>query len=145
MKKYRVYGTTTVTVTKEVWANNEDEALEKAYDALPCLTAYCGNGGGDKLIGVEGYNETVEAFDDIEYNDTRELEDDPDYFECPDCKKHISIFGESNIDKTANEFNIKTVAKLPINPEFALLSDSGKIEEFSGDYLEELAEKISKI
>lgn len=85
MKKYRVYGTATVTVTKEVWANNEDEALEKAYDALPYLIAYCGNGGGDKLIGVEGYDETVEAFDDIEYNDTQELEDNPDYFECPEC------------------------------------------------------------
>lgn len=85
MKKYRVYGTATVTVTKEVWANNEDEALEKAYDALPCLTAYCGNGGYDKLIGVEEDDETVETFDDIEYNDVEELEDDPDHFECPNC------------------------------------------------------------
>ena len=89
MKKYRVYGTATVTVTKEVWANDEDEALEKAYDALPYLIAYCGNGGGDKLIGVEGYDETVEAFDDIEYNDTQELEDNPDYFECPECGEEV--------------------------------------------------------
>lgn len=85
MKKYRVYGTTTVTVTKEVWASNEDEALEKACSALPCLTAYCGNGGYDKLIGVEEDDETVETFDDIEYNDVEEIEDDPDYFECPNC------------------------------------------------------------
>lgn len=85
MKKYKVYGTATVTVTKEVWANDEDEAIEKAYSALPCLTAYCGNGGDDKMVGVEEDGESVEVFDDIEYNDTKEIEDDPDYFECPDC------------------------------------------------------------
>ena len=32
MKKYRVYGTTTVTVATEVWAYNEDEAREIAFD-----------------------------------------------------------------------------------------------------------------
>ena len=30
MKKYRVCGITTVTVYKEVWANDEDEAYRKA-------------------------------------------------------------------------------------------------------------------
>ena len=100
MKKYRVYGTTTVTVTKEVWANNEDEALEKAYSQLSCLTAYCGNGGYDKLVGVENADEIVEAFDDIKYNDADELEDDTDYFECPDC------FEECNcgIDDNGNKY-----------------------------------------
>ena len=29
MKKYRVYGTTTIDVTTEVWANSEEEAYEK--------------------------------------------------------------------------------------------------------------------
>lgn len=85
MKKYRVYGMVTVNVTKEVWANSEDEAREKAYDQLPSLTAYCGNGGYDKLVGVDGDDETIETFEDIEYDDVKELEDDPDYFECPNC------------------------------------------------------------
>lgn len=85
MKKYKVCGTVTVSVTKEVWANNEDEAQEKAYNLLPCLTAYCGNGGYDKLVGVEDDGESVDIFDDIEYNDVEEIEDDPDYFECPNC------------------------------------------------------------
>lgn len=99
MKKYRVYGTTTVTVTKEVWANNEDEALEKAYGKLSCLTAYCGNGGYDKLVGVEEDDETVEVFDDIEYNDADELEDDPDYFECPNCCVECNVGTDDNGDK----------------------------------------------
>ena len=85
MRKYKVYGTTTVSVVKEVWASNEDEALDKAYQMLPTLTSYCGNGGYDKLVGVEESDECVEAFDDIEYDDCKVIEDDPDYFECPEC------------------------------------------------------------
>lgn len=91
MKKYKVYGAVTVCVTKEVWANNEDEAREKAYDQLSCLTAYCGNGGGDKLVGVDGDDESVDTFDDIEYTDVEEIEDDPDYFECPDCDEECDV------------------------------------------------------
>ena len=85
MKKYEVYGTVAVNVTKEVWANSKDEAIEKAYEQLPLLTAYCGNGGDDRLVGVEEEGESVEVFDDIEYSDAKEIEDDPDYFECPEC------------------------------------------------------------
>lgn len=85
MKKYKVYGTVAVNVTKEVWANSEDEAIEKAYKQLPFLTSYCGNGGDDRLIGVEEDGESVEVFDGIEYDEAKEIEDDPDYFECPEC------------------------------------------------------------
>lgn len=85
MKKYSVRGTTVVTVTKEVWANNEDEAYEKAFYQLNCLTAFCGNGGTDKLVGVYGDDESVDADGTIEYDDIEELEDDPSYFECPEC------------------------------------------------------------
>ena len=85
MRKYKVYGTVIVNVTKEVWAYNEDEAFEKAYEQLPFLTAYCGNGSDSRLVGVEEEGESVEVFDDIEYNEIKEIEYDPDYFECPSC------------------------------------------------------------
>lgn len=85
MKKFKVCGNVNVVVTKEVWANTAEEAMEKASERLPCLTAYCGNGGWDKLVGVENSDESVDIFDDIVYDDAEELEDDPDYFECPDC------------------------------------------------------------
>lgn len=55
------------------------------------------------------------------------------YFECPDCHKKHYLYGESNIDDIAKEFNIKAVAKLPINPEFAKLSDKGEIDKASVD------------
>ena len=50
--KYRVFGHTTVTVTVEVSADNEKDALEVAFDQLTNLTAFAGNGGFDKLVGV---------------------------------------------------------------------------------------------
>jgi len=67
------------------------------------------------------------------------------YFECPDCKKKIEIFGQSKVDKTASEFGIKNVAKLPINPEFATLADNGNIEEFTGEYLDNVVDAILSI
>lgn len=87
MKKYKVCGVTEVTVYKEVWANNEEEAIDKASNQLSSLTEYCGNGGYDKLVGVEEYDESVEVGGYIEWNDTEELENNPDYFECPRCGK----------------------------------------------------------
>ena len=85
MKKYSVRGTTVVTVTKEVWANNEDEAYDKAWQKLDSLTAFCGNGGIDKLVGVYDNDASVSADDTIEYDDIEVLEDDPNYFECYEC------------------------------------------------------------
>lgn len=84
MKKFRVFGNVDVVVSKEVWANTEEEAMEKAHLKLPCLTAYCGNGGYDKLIGVSAHDESVDVVEDIEYDDVEVLENDPDYFEFSD-------------------------------------------------------------
>lgn len=64
------------------------------------------------------------------------------YLECPDCKTKINVFGESRVDEIANQYGIETVAKLPINPEFARLADKGEIEKFEGDYLDNVIEKI---
>lgn len=96
MNKYRVYGTTVVTVYKEVWANSEDEAFDKAYKQLHSLTGYCGNGGYDKLIGVDGDDESVSADGTIEYDDIETLEHDPDYFECPECNEQCERKADVN-------------------------------------------------
>ncbi len=99
MKKYRVYGTTVVEVVKEVWANSEEEAYEKAENQLRRLTEYCGNGGYDKLIGVEDDDESVTSNEDIEYDDCELLEDDPDYFECPNCEIECEKRTDANGDE----------------------------------------------
>jgi ribosomal protein L37AE/L43A len=86
MKKYRVLGVIEVVVAKEVWAHSEEEAYNKAANQLSTLESYLGNGGCDKLIGVDGADESVDTFGNtIEYNDIEVLEDNPNYFECPKC------------------------------------------------------------
>ena len=66
------------------------------------------------------------------------------YFVCPDCGKKHSIYGESNVDKIAESFGVKAVAKLPIDPEFAKLSDKGEIETFDKDYVDSIVDVITK-
>lgn len=91
MKKFKVIGTVAVSVYKEVWANNKDEAYNKAYEQLNQLTEYCGNGGCDKLVGVEEEGESIAADGIIEYEDIELLEDNPDYFECPKCGEECDV------------------------------------------------------
>lgn len=99
MTKYRIYGTTMVGIVKEVWANSEDEAYDRAFRELNSLTVYCGNGGFDKLVGVSGEDERVAADDTIEYDDIEVIEDDPDYFECPDCDVECDVLKDKNGSK----------------------------------------------
>ena len=92
MKKYAVHGVVEVEVVKEVWANSESEAYDKAHNKLSSLTEYLGNGGTDRLIGVDGEGESVfTCGNDIDYNDIEVLEDDPDYFECPECGEECEV------------------------------------------------------
>lgn len=64
------------------------------------------------------------------------------YFECPDCHSHHEIFGTSHIDEFAKKYGIDTVAKIPIQSKIADQCDTGRIEEFCGDWLDEMAAKI---
>ena len=64
------------------------------------------------------------------------------YFECPDCGKKHSIFGESHIDEIAQSYNVDTVAKIPINNKLAAAVDAGTIELFDGDWLDNVADKL---
>ena len=67
------------------------------------------------------------------------------YFECPDCGKKHSVFGESRIDALAEKYGIDTVSKLPINPKLAQSCDRGMIELFEGDWLSNMADKIETL
>lgn len=59
------------------------------------------------------------------------------YYTCPDCKKKISIFGQSQIDETAKELNVPVLAKLPVNPDINRLVDEGKAYEIECDELDD--------
>ena len=58
---YEVTGTCTITVKKRVLANSPEEAYEKVTNTFNGINEYCGNGGDDKLIGVENISESVFA------------------------------------------------------------------------------------
>ena len=45
------------------------------------------------------------------------------FLKCPDCGKEIKIFGESNIEETANLLGINLLGKLPVNPSYAEAAD----------------------
>ncbi len=64
------------------------------------------------------------------------------YIECPDCGKQIKLYGESHIDEVAKQYDIPVLAKLPVVPELANQVDSGLIELFEGDWLDDCANQI---
>ncbi len=64
------------------------------------------------------------------------------YYECPDCGKKHSIFGDSKIDETAEELGVPVLAKLPINPELNRLVDDGKIMDADCKELEGFIEAL---
>ena len=67
------------------------------------------------------------------------------YYECPDCKSRHSIFGESHIEEVAAKYDIKNIARMPINPKLAAACDKGLIELYEGDWLDETADMLEKL
>ena len=65
------------------------------------------------------------------------------YFECPDCHKRHSIFGESKIDEVAEELGVPVLACLPIDPKTANLVDKGAVELVDTDILLPIIDKLS--
>lgn len=66
------------------------------------------------------------------------------YLECPDCKKKISVFGDSKIEDICERYQIELLAKLPINPEYAKLCDEGNVEKINIKEIKEVVNKIFK-
>ncbi len=67
------------------------------------------------------------------------------YVECPDCGKHIDIFGKSSIENIAKEYGLDVLGKMPVSPKLAAACDKGAIELYEGNWLDEAADKIEKI
>ena len=67
------------------------------------------------------------------------------YFECPDCGKRISLFGESHVDEVAKELGIDVLGKLPLDPKYAQAADEGRFYELENPHLEAGVEKIGNI
>lgn len=67
------------------------------------------------------------------------------YFTCPDNGKDYKIFGESHLDKIAEEYGLDILATLPIDPELAKACDRGEIEDYKGPWLDKLVERLEKM
>ncbi len=66
------------------------------------------------------------------------------YFECPDCGKKHSVFGESKIEEVSKELGLPVLARLPINPRTANLVDSGAVELAGEDDIKSAVDGIVK-
>ena len=64
------------------------------------------------------------------------------YLECPDCGKKISVFGESHIEETADEYEIPVLAKIPIDPSIASKVDEGLVEYVESPWLDAAADAV---
>lgn len=74
MKRYRVFGNTNIVVTTIIEVTDDEELTAeeiyaRAYDVFEGVTSFCGNGGTDKLIGVNGEEDTIDADNEVEFDD----------------------------------------------------------------------------
>ncbi|MFB0847303.1 hypothetical protein [Paenibacillus oleatilyticus] len=75
MPEFEVLGKFTVHVSKKVEAESAEEAVEKAVEEFGGITGYVRNGGIDKLLGVMGRDESIEAnWLEIEWEQPEEAE-----------------------------------------------------------------------
>ena len=56
------------------------------------------------------------------------------YVICPDCGKEFKIFGESGLDKLAEELDLPIIGRMPIDPKLAELA-SGEFAKANNEYL----------
>ena len=64
------------------------------------------------------------------------------YFRCPNCGSEHAIFGKSHIEQVAAEHGLKVLARLPIDPALTALCDAGKIEDYDGQLLADVANDL---
>jgi hypothetical protein len=64
------------------------------------------------------------------------------YAVCPDCGKHINIFGESHIEAVADEFGYDLLGRIPMDQKLAALVDRGMIELMENDYMDAAAQAV---
>lgn len=64
------------------------------------------------------------------------------YFKCDECEKIHHLFGESKIHPLAARYGVDTVAKIPLDPKVAKLSDEGRIESANISALDSVVNKL---
>ena len=64
------------------------------------------------------------------------------WYQCPNCGARHAIFGESRLDRVAEELGLPVLARLPIDPELAAAFDVGRMEQVEHTGLEPVADQL---
>ena len=67
------------------------------------------------------------------------------YVVCPDCGRHINVFGESHIEDVAASYGLSVLAKLPIDPEISAAVDDGLVETLNTSCMDKAVAAIEAI
>ena len=66
------------------------------------------------------------------------------YFICPDCGKQHEIFGPSQVEAVAADFEIPHTARIPIDPVITTLVDAGEVESVSCEYIRDMVDNLER-
>ena len=64
------------------------------------------------------------------------------YFVCPHCNEKHYIFGDSKVEEIASKYDIKNVARIPIDSDITKSADEGKVEEIDAVWLRSILDNI---
>jgi Mrp family chromosome partitioning ATPase len=67
------------------------------------------------------------------------------YLNCPDCGKQIAVFGESHIEEVAENYGVKVLARIPIDPKIAASVDAGTVEYLEAPWLKEAVDAAEAV
>lgn len=66
------------------------------------------------------------------------------YIECPDCGKKIEIFGKSHVDEVAAQYQFPVLGRIPMTADIAAASDSGTVEDLTGNWFDDAIAALEK-
>lgn len=61
------------------------------------------------------------------------------YVKCPDCGLEIPVYGDSHLNELAEKHDIDITARLPVDSKLTAACDTGMIELFDGQWLDDIA------
>ncbi len=68
------------------------------------------------------------------------------YVECPGCREHIKVFGESHVEEVAAQYELPVLGKIPMTPAISAASDAGDVENLDdGNWFDQAVKAIEAI
>lgn len=64
------------------------------------------------------------------------------YVQCPHCDEKLYVYGKSNIEAIADNYNLPVLAKIPIEEQSSSAIDLGVVEQLDVDYVDTAIEAI---